>query len=128
MATQKLKKIKFASDDERKRVRLVLRKMKEVIPTPHKWYKGGFAVNNQGMTENALSDKACRFCMLGAMQVANGNESLHYPVAPKVIEVLRNCLPEDRFYSSVPDFNDDSAIRHADVLAVIDRSIRATMK
>jgi hypothetical protein len=81
----------------------------ELLESPERWTKLYTAVDVTGEPIYCESDKACKFCLLGAIiRVYSGNKA-------HIIGQLQNYLE----VGSIALFNDDPKTTHADVLALV---------
>lgn len=94
----------------------ILTDAKALIDTPEKWTKGWFARSANNRRVRQGSNKACRWCVVGAVGVASGSSG---SCAARALAALRECCSED----FIADFNDDPATTHADIMALFDRAI-----
>lgn len=91
-----------------------LRAARALIDTPEKWCKESYECDGA-------------MCVLGAGQSANGLQE----GGPEYYAALRGALPpewepdENDWSGDVPQFNDDPATTHADIMALFDRAIDA---
>lgn len=93
------------------------------IADPRAWTKGAAARTAGGSPVNPIDDRACSWCILGALDAVDRVEGPH---RMDVVAALRREIPPcagDRF---VHNYNDAAATEHADVLALFDRAIAAS--
>ena len=95
----------------------VLRNARALIEKPENWTQGAYArdVKKDGLT-SPLSDQACAWCMMGAMQRCSPND---YFARQHGYELLRKLGGVEY----VGEFNDTHT--HAEVLSLFDRAIAA---
>lgn len=86
----------------------------ELLADPARWCKGHLAVDANGRTVEPTSPRACRWCLLGALEAC-------YAAAPSVpYRALRDAVREVCEVSGgYPAwFNDAPCTTHEDILAV----------
>lgn len=88
---------------------------KALIDTPEKWGKG-----RDSFPLTRLGGAKC-LCAHGALFEAMGGEWASGSI--EAIRKLRASLPSEWRYT--PEFNDDPATTHADIMALYDRAIEA---
>lgn len=89
-----------------------LRAARSLIDTPEKWCRNEFFKGN-----------AC--CILGAGQKATGRNAVDFEYYKALSVALpASFVPDDSNWDgAVPQFNDDPATTHADIMALFDRAI-----
>lgn len=105
---------------------------RERIATPEQWCKGALGKTVNGVGVEAIDKRAVAFCLMGAYMTpeigTHIRSAYNSPERDRLLAVHRAVsahIPDHRF---VPDFNNDPATTHADVLAVYDRAIAARRK
>lgn len=91
----------------------VLRRAKNRINTPEKWYQGDFSPDGLG---GAIAGLPC--CAFAAVSVVCIER---LSVGLNVTEELERFIPGKFVY--LEDYNDDPATTHADIMALFDRTI-----
>jgi hypothetical protein len=92
-----------------------------LISDPKCWTKHALARNKSGHEVKFDSKSAVKFCLHGALlRVGKDTSSVLTSVAYRV---LRDALPFGFF--SLTSFNDNKRTKHAEVLLVLDRAIKA---
>jgi hypothetical protein len=97
-----------------------LRAAKALIDTPEKWTQGHYARDRAGYPAGPRSHLACRFCILGAFIRSAGTEVPAYGLS----DFIPKDTPADR---SVSSYNDHPSTTHADIMALFDRAIAASL-
>lgn len=94
----------------------VLREMRELLSDESRWCKGYGARDEHGFEVGSNDPEACSWCLLGAHQSVAG---VHQNTSQSWI-YLCDFVP-----GGCPiEFNDAGGTTHADVLDVLDRTIR----
>lgn len=91
-----------------------LKAARSLLERPEAWIASGNAGETQdGMGINVWSERACRFCVIGAFWRIHGmrDEDRAFPA-----DILKP-------FTTVGRWNDASGRTHADVLALFDRAI-----
>lgn len=105
---------------------------RERIARPEQWCKGSLGRTVDGVEVSATDRRAVAFCLMGAYMTPELGTHLHSIInSPERERLLRayGALSEHvPGHRCVPDFNNDPATTHADVLAVYDRAIAARRK
>lgn len=104
-----------------KTTKQILVDARAIIDTPNKWRQGKLATDKDNQPVPFYSNKAERFCSVGAIYRATGSE--YITPSRKAITALFCSIPLD--YDSVYEFNDDTKTTHSDVLRVFDLAIEA---
>jgi hypothetical protein len=93
-------------------------KVKELLKDPSAWTQGVYARDAAGARVDPQDEKACRFCLLGAVRrcyPAEGRSEVYLKLALAVAARTGKTA----WFS---DFNDDKATTHADILAVVEQA------
>ncbi|NLS03587.1 hypothetical protein HGP14_09475 [Rhizobium sp. P32RR-XVIII] len=91
----------------------VLKDALAMISAPHKWAKGAIAFDRHGNQVKPLDEKACRFCMVGAIQRLQPNADDY----GQAIMILRKACGSQ----SIFEFNDQCG--HKAMTKVMRRAI-----
>jgi hypothetical protein len=98
----------------------VLRKARERIAARGGWTQRGFALDHGGNEVDV--DKACRFCMLGALHAVTESQRT---INDARLALARAIGCDRGSFSPIIDFNDAPSTTHADIIALFDRAIDA---
>lgn len=99
------------------KIRTVLERVHNLLTDRKHWIKGVSFANSQG--EWIQQEKACRFCLDGAIYKSLDNS---YLLANSVGTFLDNFCVENKGQGYI-DFNDDSKTKHKDVLNLLKKAI-----
>lgn len=102
----------------------VLRLAREMIASPERWTKGALARDRDGYPisiHDSLSDGACQWCAIGAIQQACVDMQMEIDVEIKARGELQTSIPDGMVHIDV--FNDAPNTTHADILALLDETI-----
>lgn len=91
----------------------ILTKAKALINTPDTWTQGSNARDANGHTATLLGEKACKFCMNGALERVSDFTS--YSARLAVYDALG--------HRDIVHWNDAHNRKHEDVMAVFDKAI-----
>ena len=94
----------------------ILRAAKARIATPERWTRGTMARDEDGNGVASVSDHACAWCSLGAMEAEAGASTRARVYAIRALNRAIDNKPID-------DWNDAPGRTHAEVLAAFDRAI-----
>lgn len=94
-----------------------LRAARELIADPEHWTQKRFACNKDGLTVNACSRSATRFCALGAVRRVGMPDEVECEAISRL-----NSAAAELYLVSMVSVNDKRT--HADVLKVYDRAIQ----
>jgi hypothetical protein len=92
----------------------VILKAIALIENPEAWTQGVSARDLEGASVASNSQRACRWCTLGALDKAADDDNSWLAATREVRDVM---MREEKFYRSVADFNDTHT--HAEVLALL---------
>lgn len=98
----------------------LLVKAREWLSDPDHWQKGSYGYYGPNSDEPLTST-----CAVGALAMAAGIEPNKISDRTSAYRLLKAALPGSYIFHSleVPNFNDASLTKHADVLALFDRAI-----
>ena len=96
-------------------------KVKEKIDTPEKWTKGFYARDKNHVVVDETSDKACKFCLLGALSRVGYESDTSATLGP-ILQLFR-LKAHSRGYDMITSFNDDKLTTHEDVMKLLDEVI-----
>lgn len=89
--------------------------IKDILTDESKWHKGDLAVNSKGVDVSPDDPDACKFCLLGALKKAYGDNEEEYP------KKLSN-LYEANNFEGIIGFNDHPSTTFADVMALVEKA------
>lgn len=87
-----------------------------LLEDPDRWAKRSYARTATGDTTDTSSPEACKFCMLGAVEVFTGTGVAPYRHAR---QMLMGVLLDHTKYITVPGFNDHGFTNHEKVMQVM---------
>jgi hypothetical protein len=104
----------------------VLRAARETLADPARWERGGYAFDGERRWCGVHDERACRFCLVGAMMRAAGPGG--WEVVERAALLLMNRASKDgmpyRLGTAMAiQFNDQQLTKHADVLSALDAAI-----
>jgi hypothetical protein len=102
----------------------ILKRAITVLKRKNSWIKGDLAVDRDQHSVEPQSDKACRFCMVGAIRRAQHELGLDYNTRRRAEKRVDNFLlaNENRYHADCAiNYNDDVARRKSQVINVLTR-------
>lgn len=109
-----------------------LTEARALLNDPGRWMQGEFAGDQNGRrVRNPLAPEAVAFCLLGACYRVVGFavptiDDRNPFERPALVQAIEQRLEHAIATDDVPDFNDDEAREHADILAALDAAIAGT--
>ena len=103
-----------------------MKKAREILSNPECWCKKHDASDENGNFINPTSERAVKWCIIGAYQKAYNDPScgvIYYYMDP-----LHSSLKEVFGKESLIAFNEDPATTHKDVLDLYDRAIEMAIR
>ena len=97
-----------------------LKRARRLIARPENWCQGPAAVDADGYSVDATSERACAFCTVGSVR--------HVAGYSKADQLAYEALSQTTMRMKHPDmpgaYNDKPGRQHGEVLRVFDRTIR----
>ena len=108
------------------RAKEILTEARELLSDPARWCKGGLAFRADGVACDARGGDAVRWCALGAMHRAAGDEERDQrtPSFAAAWEATNSAAGARGFWL-ISDFNNAPETEHADIMAFFDEAIAA---
>ena len=106
------------------RVRKMLKEARSLISDPIHWTRGGWARAEDGVACFPQDEKACSFCLEGALRLAGTRYSPEERA--DAVDILHHAIdgqPGGSLRSSIPGFNDNDNTKHRDVLEALNLAI-----
>jgi hypothetical protein len=98
----------------------ILKGARDLIATPEAWQKGHSARDAGGAPVRSSSDRACKFCLEGAIYRAyHFSMGLKYNSLSDALSMVRREIGTEYVFQ----WNDRPETTHADVLAILDKVI-----
>ena len=106
-----------------------LKRARDIIAERKHWTKGYGALTSDGREVDVLSEEACAWCLLGALEKAcleHAEKHNHVRRAELMVGVCEDLLMEhigQNHAFAVVNFNDKRSTTHEKVLEVLDKTI-----
>ena len=94
----------------------ILRAAKARIATPERWTRGRMARDEDGNGVQSVSEHACAWCSIGAVEAETGAST---SALVRALRALNRAIDN----KPIDDWNDAPGRTHAEVLAAFDRAI-----
>lgn len=102
----------------------LLTQTKSLIANPDNWIKKKNALSAKGREVKPSSNRACKFCLLGALDRVSALNGFTYSVRNEAIYRLEIEVKQVSEYRCVHWYNDAPKTTHSDVIAILDNAIQ----
>ena len=103
----------------------LLQAVKHVLRTEERWTQGAFARDALGLDCSTFDTNACKWCLVGAIELVVGSEEYGAEVVSSAQDRLYDAIKSLRIsglvYGTLDDFNDTWDYDH--VIEALDRAI-----
>lgn len=101
----------------------LLTQTKSLIANPDNWIKKNNAISATGRKVKPTSNRACKYCVLGALDRVSALNGFSYSDRNEAIYRLENEVKQVSDFRCVHWYNDAPKTRHNDVIAILDNAI-----
>jgi len=102
----------------------LLTQTKSLIANPDNWIKKKNAISAKGREVKPDSNRACKFCVLGAFDRVSILNNVSYSITKDAIYRLENEVKQVSDFRCVHWYNDAPKTTHSDVIAILDNAIQ----